>query len=301
MASDQCGVFATYSCRGLSNECAVSRAGQTDGAGDEGYINSIQYQGVRRRFGGKALSLIALSSLGDAMSEEKNDEIQVQQRGFFKALWSVFSAVLWGLCIGVAINCVLWYVQGYPKLMQSMKTTYHQQMQGISLRQSHVAAQISKKMKTFTHAWRHTEKQGVKALKKRQIMEHLPLANKKGDGVHRLGQGIEHFLAVMAATLMVMMAKCFSVLVSFWVFVFAALIGAMDGLLKRYIRTNEGGRESTFIFHRVSQLMITLPVAVLFFYLTLPVFVRPEVVAVGMSVMVFLFFNISTANLKKFL
>jgi len=235
------------------------------------------------------------------MSEVKQDEIAVQQRGLMKTLWSVFSAIVWGLCIGVAINCVFWYLQGYPKLMQSMKTTYQQQMQGISLRQSHVGAILSQKLRTFTHVWQQTEQHGAKVIKQHHLLDHLPFVSKKGDGVPRWGQGIEHFLAVMGATLMVMMAKCLSVMVSFWVFVFAALMGAMDGLLKRYIRTNEGGRESTFIFHRVSELMITLPVALLFFYLTLPVFVRPEIVAVGMGVIVFLFFHISTANLKKFL
>ena len=117
----------------------------------------------------------------------------------------------------------------------------------------------------------------------------------------KIMQAVGHFVFVLVNTLVILFAKFFSVFVSFWVFLFAAILGATDGLLERYIRTNEGGRESTFIFHRVSDTVIKIPVAILFFYLTIPLFFNPEMIVMVMSVLFFLFFYIATANLKKFL
>jgi hypothetical protein len=51
----------------------------------------------------------------------------------------------------------------------------------------------------------------------------------------------------------------------------------------------------------VSDIVIQGPVALIFVYLTLPIFFNPEIVVVVMGVLFFIFFRMITANLKKFL
>ena len=108
-------------------------------------------------------------------------------------------------------------------------------------------------------------------------------------------------VSMLVLTAKVVIAKCISLFASVWVFIFAALIGALDGLVARYIRTSEGGRESTFIFHKVADGLLKIPVILLFLYLTSPFFINPEWVVVLMGVLFFAFFYTATANLKKFL
>lgn len=112
---------------------------------------------------------------------------------------------------------------------------------------------------------------------------------------------IMRFFSILGMTFKLLIAKFASIFVSIWVFVFASILGAMDGLLSRYIRTVEGGRESTFIFHRVSGVVIKIPVAIVFLYLSTPFFLNPKWVVMVMSLLFFGFFYIATANLKKFL
>jgi hypothetical protein len=97
------------------------------------------------------------------------------------------------------------------------------------------------------------------------------------------------------------LAKTVSVLVSLWVFVFSSLLGAMDGLLNRYKRTCEGGRESTYIYHKVSSSMYKIPLAILVVFLSLPLDINPEIVVILLSITFFMYFYITTSSLKKYL
>ncbi len=224
-------------------------------------------------------------------------DFKKKKSGIQGAIWSAFAATVWGLFIGIVINFFIWHHEGYAKLMNDMDITYQHQVHGISLRNQtaavHEGAWIGF---VFDHLNEWKKFSGNK-IKKKKLAENDSLTQPTNFALTLLNK----VYYVSTGTFKILIAKFLSVFSSIWVFIFAALIGGIDGLLKRYIRTIEAGRESTYIFHRVSDFLIKIPVGMLFLYLTLPIFIRPELVALLMSVTVFLFCYTATSNLKKFL
>lgn len=95
--------------------------------------------------------------------------------------------------------------------------------------------------------------------------------------------------------------KFISVFCSVFVFIFAGFLGLIDGLLNRYIRTAEGGRESTYVYHHLAEALFKIPFCLVVAYLALPFPLNPMIVVVILTLTTFLFCRISAANLKKFI
>lgn len=219
-----------------------------------------------------------------------------KKKGAASFVFSIIKAVLWGLAIGVIINCIMWNFEGYQKLMKNLNHTYQTQMTGIALRNEGAAVGFGAIASALGDAIQIGESKAQRHISK---SDYLNSTTNKIDS--KIWGSVDHFIIVITATCEVLVAKFLSIFVSAWVFVFAGILGAMDGLLVRYVRTSEGGRESTFIFHRVSDTVIKVPVAIIFFYLTIPLLFNPELVVVFISILFFMFFYIAMANLKKFL
>lgn len=224
-----------------------------------------------------------------------------KKRGLTSFIWAVLRAVFWGLLIGLIINCFMWHEEGYKKLMLDMNNTYKQQINGIAVRNIDAASEYAAGIGVVGDTVSFGEKRTENLLDKVPYIHSVKTSDSFNKSASSIGNAINHFFEVLVNTFKVLAAKFLSVFASFWVFIFAAILGATDGLLARYVRTNEGGRESTFIFHRVSDTVIKIPVAIVFLYLTIPLFLNPELVVLVMSILFFMFFYIATANLKKFL
>lgn len=224
-----------------------------------------------------------------------------KKKGATSFVYSIIKSIFWGLLIGVIINCIMWHFEGYKRLMEDLIHTYQTQMTGVALRNEGAAVGFGALAGMINDVIKTGENK-VQGLISESDYLHSATDNKKAKSIgSKIWGALDHFILVVSATFEVLIAKFLSIFVSVWVFVFASILGAMDGLLERFIRTSEGGRESTFIFHRVSDTMIKVPVAIVFFYLTIPLFFNPELIVVFMSILFFMFFYIATANLKKFL
>ena len=66
-------------------------------------------------------------------------------------------------------------------------------------------------------------------------------------------------------------------------FLLAAFVGMIDGLVRRDIRKFGAGRESGFIYHRAKASLMPLAVLPWIIYLTLPVSVHPLLVLLPLS------------------
>lgn len=109
------------------------------------------------------------------------------------------------------------------------------------------------------------------------------------------------FQTLMCLTALVFFWKTVGILCSALLFVFASSIGFLDGLVKRYVRTAEAGRESTFVFHRVSQWTLKTAAGLVFIDWVLPVKIHPLFIVIALSMLLYLFFYISSSTLKKYL
>ena len=229
------------------------------------------------------------------------DEIVKKKNTLSNYLFAICKAIFWGMVVGIIINAVMWHIEGYQALIKGTEHTYDEQIRSIVLRNKSAAKEYASSVDVMRDSTMWVGSTiAVDA-------EKIPYFNAVEDHVMTTStrkfvfMAVEHVFIVLGWTFKVVIAKFLSVFASFWVFIFAALMGAMDGLLARYIRTNEGGRESTFIFHRVSDKVIKVPITIVFLYLSSPLTINPEVIVLIMSLLFFVFFYIATANLKKFL
>lgn len=117
------------------------------------------------------------------------------------------------------------------------------------------------------------------------------------DGLSKLAQ----IGAMLWASFLVLLFKFINIFGAALIYLLAALFGACDGLVTRYVRTAEGGRESTFIFHKMTDTIIQIPVWLIMIYLISPVLISPTLIIGLLALSFFMVFNIATANLKKFL
>lgn len=111
----------------------------------------------------------------------------------------------------------------------------------------------------------------------------------------------ERYLIAAAFTILTFMVRLLVLVLTLPLFLLAAFVGLIDGLVRRDIRKFGAGRESGFIYHRAKASLMPLAVLPWILYLTLPVSVHPLLVLLPSAALLGLAVNITAASFKKYL
>lgn len=111
----------------------------------------------------------------------------------------------------------------------------------------------------------------------------------------------ERYLIAAAFTTLTLMVRLLVLVLTLPLFLLAAFVGLVDGLVRRDIRKFGAGRESGFIYHRAKASLMPLAVLPWILYLTLPVSVHPLLVLLPSAALLGLAVNITAASFKKYL
>ncbi|MCK2094576.1 TIGR03747 family integrating conjugative element membrane protein [Thauera aromatica] len=111
----------------------------------------------------------------------------------------------------------------------------------------------------------------------------------------------ENYLIAAAFTILTFMVRLLVLVLTLPLFLLAAFVGMVDGLVRRDIRKFGAGRESGFIYHRAKASLIPLAVLPWIIYLTLPISVHPLLVLLPSAALLGLAVNITAASFKKYL
>lgn len=111
----------------------------------------------------------------------------------------------------------------------------------------------------------------------------------------------ENYLIAAAFTILTFMVRLLVLVLTLPLFLLAAFVGMVDGLVRRDIRKFGAGRESGFIYHRAKASLMPLAVLPWIIYLTLPVSVHPLLVLLPSAALLGLAVNITAASFKKYL
>lgn len=111
----------------------------------------------------------------------------------------------------------------------------------------------------------------------------------------------ERYLIAAAFTTLTFMVRLLVLVLTLPLFLLAAFVGMIDGLVRRDIRKFGAGRESGFIYHRAKASLMPLAVLPWIIYLTLPVSVHPLLVLLPSAALLGLAVNITAASFKKYL
>ena len=100
---------------------------------------------------------------------------------------------------------------------------------------------------------------------------------------------------------LVVLVRVFILTLTVPLFVMAAVVGVVDGLVRRDLRKFGAGRESAFIYHHAKRL--TGPVFILgwLIYLSVPFSVNPNTFLVPCAALFGLLISVTTGSFKKYL
>ncbi|MCK9987907.1 MAG: hypothetical protein AzoDbin1_04379 [Azoarcus sp.] len=112
---------------------------------------------------------------------------------------------------------------------------------------------------------------------------------------------LENYLIASAYTVLVFLVRLLVLCLTLPLFLMAAFVGLVDGLVRRDVRRFGAGRESGFIYHRAKASLMPLAVLPWVTYLALPVSVNPLMIVLPSAVLVGVAVCIAAATFKKYL
>lgn len=111
----------------------------------------------------------------------------------------------------------------------------------------------------------------------------------------------ENYLIAAAFTTLTFTVRLLVLVLTLPLFILAAFIGLVDGLVRRDVRKFGAGRESGFVYHRAKATLMPLAILPWIIYLTLPVSVHPLLVLLPCAVLLGAVVCITAASFKKYL
>ncbi|MBL5862113.1 TIGR03747 family integrating conjugative element membrane protein [Serratia fonticola] len=112
---------------------------------------------------------------------------------------------------------------------------------------------------------------------------------------------VETYLIAAAYMLLVFLIRLLVLCLTLPLFLMAAFVGLVDGLVRRDIRRFGAGRESGFLYHRAKASLMPLAVLPWVIYLSLPISVSPLLILLPSAVLLGLAMDIAVGSFKKYL
>lgn len=111
----------------------------------------------------------------------------------------------------------------------------------------------------------------------------------------------ESYLIAAAFTVLVFLVRLLVLVLTLPLFLMAAFVGLVDGLVRRDVRRFGAGRESGFVYHRAKASLMPLAVAPWVIYLALPVSVSPLLILLPSAILLGIAVDIAAGSFKKYL
>ncbi|MBV2205731.1 MAG: TIGR03747 family integrating conjugative element membrane protein [Pseudomonas sp.] len=111
----------------------------------------------------------------------------------------------------------------------------------------------------------------------------------------------ESYLIAAAFTTLTFMVRLLVLVLTLPLFLLAAFVGLVDGLVRRDVRKFGAGRETSFVYHRAKAALMPLAVLPWIIYLTLPISVHPLLVLLPCASLLGVVVCITASTFKKHL
>ncbi|WP_191833826.1 TIGR03747 family integrating conjugative element membrane protein [Pseudomonas fluorescens] len=111
----------------------------------------------------------------------------------------------------------------------------------------------------------------------------------------------ESYLIAAAFTVLTFIVRLLVLVLTLPLFILAAFVGLVDGLVRRDVRKFGAGRETSFVYHRAKAALMPLAVLPWIIYLTLPISVHPLLVLLPCAALLGMVVCITASTFKKHL
>ncbi|TCL02191.1 TIGR03747 family integrating conjugative element membrane protein [Sodalis ligni] len=112
---------------------------------------------------------------------------------------------------------------------------------------------------------------------------------------------LESYVIAAAYTILVFMVRLLVLSLTLPMFIMAAFVGLVDGLVRRDVRRFGAGRESGFVYHRARASLLPLIVLPWIIYLALPISIHPLIILLPFALLLGLSTDITIGSFKKYL
>ncbi|WP_075257985.1 TIGR03747 family integrating conjugative element membrane protein [Herbaspirillum camelliae] len=111
---------------------------------------------------------------------------------------------------------------------------------------------------------------------------------------------VEAYLIASAYTLLTFLVRFFVLVLTLPLFLLAAFVGFVDGLVRRDVRRFGAGHESGFLHHRARASLMPLAVLPWVTYLALPISVHPLLILLPAATLLSVAMDITVSSFKKY-
>lgn len=112
---------------------------------------------------------------------------------------------------------------------------------------------------------------------------------------------VESYLIASAYTVLLFLVRLLVLTLTLPLFLLAAFVGLVDGLVRRDVRSFGAGRESGFVYHRAKASLMPLAILPWVVYLALPVSAHPLLILLPSAAMLGVAVCVAAATFKKYL
>ncbi|MGH8301835.1 MAG: TIGR03747 family integrating conjugative element membrane protein [Steroidobacteraceae bacterium] len=134
-----------------------------------------------------------------------------------------------------------------------------------------------------------------------QRLTEMPHANILRHGFSLAYAHLKPYALAAGYTLLTFLARLLVLTLTLPLFILAALVGLIDGLVRRDLRRFGAGHESGFLYHRARAAILPIAILPWVLYLALPVSVPPLAILLPAAMLLALAVNITAASFKKYL
>lgn len=238
---------------------------------------------------------------------------QVRQQGFVAGLvtlpFRLFGVLCASLILSIIVECVgmhlFWPDQGW-RHASDMLTYELDQLSGNFTRSAVVQepGRTARWLVEQSYEWMFVRSGLAEWMRESSEQASAPSRGGDRDFRYYISQVYvwsEGYLIAAAFTVLVFLVRLLVLVLTLPLFLLAAFVGFVDGLVRRDIRRMGAGRESGFVYHRAKASLMPLAVLPWVVYLALPFSVSPLWVLLPSAILLGVAVNIAAGSFKKYL
>ena len=249
--------------------------------------------------------------MSDAVSTAKRQEARREGLlvGLISTPFRLFGVLIGSLLISIVIECVgmhfFWKDQGW-RHSQAMLQYELTHLSGHFTRSAIVTepTRTAHELVDTGYRWMFVRTGLLARLEQTADRARAPSQHRTRDFRYFISQAYvwaESYLIAAAFTTLTYLVRLLVLVLTLPLFVTAAFVGFVDGLVRRDVRKFGAGRESGFLYHRAKASLMPLAILPWVIYLALPVSVHPLIILLPSAALLGLAMNLTAGSFKKYL
>lgn len=245
------------------------------------------------------------------MAENKQERKPVSGFSWLKLVLALLNAMVTGWLILVSWLVFLWWQHDFAYAdnkasiwLHAAQTNWQHVLQNESHHTQFVLARVINDIATSSNKWMNDMK--AQALQANTALHHDTLVKQNESDsdmqttVNNIKQALQQTACLLLTTANIVLTKMLLFVLAIPLFLLALFVGLANGLMLRAVRKASLGRESAYLFHKLSSLFPSLLNVIICLFLVMPILILPQYLLVGIAVLSGLWLSQVASRFKKY-